>query len=555
MHPAWKRAVFDTCVVFAAAITGFVFARGQSSARVAPVVTTQQPSRGSSSEPSLRAVPEVRPLRGEVAKLPAVERLSQVLDARDLPRTARHLLDAIAALSAADFHALGEGTARLPSVMAYGIDESFGAAFARSFIERWLAVDESGALDSLPALAKRAQVAGSFDAAPVLRALIAARPRETLRSFLAMEPDDAGGPVSSGLKEAFTHLAAENPASARAVLADCRDARQRQAAELGIALGLAESDPVSGAAVAAQMKSDEVFRAALSAAEKKGDGAVFEVALKGNAILLPTYTLTGLALRFPGAPWESIPAEGREPSGGVTVDVLDTVAIMPPAARTRLLERSADFPAFMKDAVRNELLSAWVSDAPRDAVEWARTNAAIRNTAEGTLGSLFAKWQTQDRAAAIAWLESVPDAALREGLAPWIRSAPKSPEEKPDLAGATAHALAAPENSEAASHFDLMVKEWFASDAEAASQWASSLTDSRQKDRAFRAYARAAVDRDTAAARAWIDAISDPHLRADGVSELVRASAGKDKAGMREWLGTLRDIEPLRKQWLLRITE
>ena len=195
---------------------------------------------------------------------------------------------------------------------------------------------------------------------------------------------------------------------------------------------------------------------------------------------------------------------------------------MPPAARTRLLERSADFPAFMKDAVRNNLFSAWASDAPQDAA---------------------------------AWLESLPDPALREQLAPWIRKAPQSPEEKPDLAGATAHALTAPEKSEEASHFDLTVEEWFASDAEAASQWASSLTDARQKDRAFRAYARAAVDRDPAAARAWIDAISDPRLRADAAIELVRNKAFKDRAGMRDWIAGMSDIEPLRKQWLLRITE
>ena len=209
----------------------------------------------------------------------------------------------------------------------------------------------------------------------------------------------------------------------------------------------------------------------------------------------------------------------------------------------------------MKDAVRSNLLWAWADDAPGDAVEWARTHASTRETAEDTLGNLLARWQRQDRAGALAWLESLPDAAMRARLTPQIRSAANPVEEKPDLAGAAAHALTAPEKSEEASHFDVMVNEWFASDAEAASRWASSLTDPRQKDRAFRAYARAAVARDPAAARAWIDAISDPHLRADAASELIRSKAYQDRAGMREWIAGMSAIEPLRKQWLLRIAE
>ena len=176
-------------------------------------------------------------------------------------------------------------------------------------------------------------------------------------------------------------------------------------------------------------------------------------------------------------------------------------------------------------------------------------------SAEDMLGSLFSRWQARDREGALACLEGLPDAAMRQHLAPRILSAAKPVEEKPDLPGATARALAAPEKSEEASHFDLTVEEWFASDAEAASQWALSLADARQKDRAFRAYARAAADRDPAAAREWIDAISDPRLRADAAIELVRNKAFKDRAGMRDWIAGMSDIEPLRKQWLLRITE
>jgi len=546
----WKFTALDTGVIVMAAVAGFLFARWESRRTVAPSAAKPESFPVTLSEPTPRAVPEFRPLRDRVAKLPPVRRLPEVIDGRDLPRTARHLLDAIAGLKAADFRALCDGTANLPSMMAYGIDKSFGAAFARSFVERWLAVDEKGALESLPGLAKKAQGAGAFTHGPILQALIAARPREALQTFLAMEPDDARGPVSSGVKDAFIRLASENPASARKLLDGCRDAAQRKTAELGIALGLAENDPSSGAAVAVQMNSAEVFQAALAAAEKIGDSAVFEIALKGNASLLPTYALNGLALRFPNAPWESIAPDAWKSETGIPLNVLETAALVSPEARARLLGRSADLPAFMKKDVQYALLMSWADDAPRDAMDWALQNAAATDSNSDIVALVFSKWQAGDRESAVAWLQSLPEAALRDRFAPRVRDAPKPVEEKPDPAVATSRALAA---GDAREPFDSLVKKWFVSDPEAAAQWTLSLTDAQQRDRAFRAYAKAAASRDPAAAREWIDGISDPRIRGDAARDLVLSTV--NKAAMHEWVGGLREILPLRKQWLLRITE
>src|SRR5688572_11571546 len=65
------------------------------------------------SEPTVPApgatpvsAPEPRPLHPEIAKLPALKRLGAVLDARDIPRAARHRLGAIAELKREDFEAI-----------------------------------------------------------------------------------------------------------------------------------------------------------------------------------------------------------------------------------------------------------------------------------------------------------------------------------------------------------------------------------------------------------------------------------------------------------------
>ena len=536
----------STATFVLACSSGFLFARWNSHLRVElPIVVAQKREpEAVAAEP--REAPAIRPLREEIANMPAVKRLSAVLDSRDIPRTAKHLLDAIGELSVEDFRALQSGKANLPHISAYGFGNVFGAAFARAVVERWLAVDEAGALAAFPDLVKKAHEHGEHG--PLLRALITAKPKEALRILVALEPDDSSGPISSAVKMTFARLAALEPLQARNFLADCRDATQRKAAEIGIALGIAESDPSSGAALAQQLNSGEIFAAALASAERSGATAVLEVAMKGKRAWLSTHRLNALVMQHPEAAWESIPDDplDKDDRQGISGNVLDAAKLFPPEARQRLLNRTLTFPAFMRGELQAALLQNWVADAPEDAARWVLKNAVPENKADATaLQFMYGTWLRQDREAALAWRESLPPGPAREHIAELHRVF---------LAAGTKLNIAEEAQYmvelDNVSALDSTMQTWFTKDADAAAKWTQNLPDAGHKDRARRAYAMAVAQKDTAIAREWAESVVSSRIREQAAKGVVPFLQRENPAAARAWIQGLQGVHPLWKQWM-----
>ena len=545
--PAMRSIV----ILVLACTSGFLMARWFSPLIVelpivvAPKVAPNVEPKTVAAEP--REAPAVRPLREEIAKMPALKRLSAVLDSRDIPRTAKHLLDAIGELSAEDFRALQSGKANMPHVSAYGFGNVFGAAFARSFVERWLAVDEAGALAALPDLAKKAHEHGQFEHGPLLRALIEAKPKEALRILVALEPDDMFGPVSNAVKMTFARLAALEPLLARNFLAECRDANQRRGAEIGIALGIAENDPSSGAALAQQLGASEIFTAALASAQKSGASAVLEVAMKAKRTWLSTHRLNALVMQYPGAAWESIPDDpnDKDDRRGIGSEVLDAAKLLSPETRQRLLQRTLTFPAFMRGELQAALLENWVADAPQDAAQWVLKNAVPEKKDDAmALQFMYGTWLRQDREAALAWRESLPGPA-REHIAELHRIIPAG--------GTTLNIAEQAQYMVGLDNFsglDSTMQTWFTKDADAAAKWTHDLPDAVHKDRARRAYALAVAQKDTAIAREWAESVASPRIREQAAKGILPFVQRENPAAARAWVQGLQGVHPLWKQWM-----
>ncbi len=546
--PAMRSIV----ILVLACTSGFLMARWFSPLCVelplvgAPKVAPILQPKPVAAEP--RAVPVFRPLRDEIAILPAVKRLMSVLDSRDIPRTAKYLMEAIGELSAEDFRALQSGKANMPHVSAYGFDNGFTAAFARSFVERWLAVDEAGALAALPDLAKKAHGAGQFERGPLLLALIAAKPKEALRILVALEPDDMFGPISSAVKMTFARLAALEPFQARNFLADCRDANQRRVAEIGIALGIAENDPSSGAALAEQLGTSEIFTVALASAQKSGANAVLEVAMKAKRTWLSTHRLNGLVMQYPGAAWENIPDDpnDKENKGGIGSDVLNAARLLAPETRQRLLQRTLTFPAFMRGELQAALLENWVADAPQDAAQWVLKNAVPEKKDDAmALQFMYGTWLRQDREAALAWRESLPPGPAREHIAELHRVYPATGT-KLNIAEEAQYMV----ELDNFSALDSTMQTWLAKDADAAAKWTQDLADAVQKDRARRAYALAVAQKDTAIAREWAESVVIPRIREQAAKGVLPFLQRENPAVARAWIQGLQGVHPLWKQWM-----
>lgn len=489
---------------------------------------------------SPRELPAAAPLREEIAKLPALKRLTALADFDELPGAAHHLLAAVRELTAEDFRALQSGKEKMPR---FDRDSAMGAAFIQSLVERWMAVDEAGALAGLPNFWGKVMGDGGFDFAPLLLAVIDARPKEALRVFLAHPPDNAVDAVHY----AFFRIAAHEPLLARNFLAECRNDAQRKSAEIGIAAGIAENDPSSGAALAIQLHSSGIYEVALAAAERIGPGAILDVVSKGTRDLLEPSTRNRLIVQYPDAEWETLPAEAPDPErSGVSMTVSELARGLAPEKRLKLLTRTAKFPESTRMELQGALLQAWCFDAPHDAMRWALENHADA----GALEFAFRNWARTDTANATAWWQSLPPGATQESLSDAAQAAQSESGKTPDF-----EQLADTQMNKGAD-LDSTMRRWVSVDADAAVRWAQSLTDTAQRDRAYAGLAGAAGEKmQLATALDWVDAIAAPRAREAAAGEVFNIMWDHNHIAAREWISGLENTHPLWKQWMLREKE
>lgn len=533
-------------------VAGFFIGRKTSPALVPgiepPAPTAPALAQSAVIEPAPFA-PE-KPLPLEIAKLPVVKRLSSLFDEQNYSGTARHLLAAFAEMSAEDFRLIFSGKERFPDAISYGMRGTFGAAFAKSYVERWLAVDETTALAALPDLAKKSHGSGAFRYGALFAALVESRPREAAAAFLKMEPDDDSGPVSSAVKLAFSKLAAIDTVTPRLLLEQCQTPAQRMLAETGIALAVAATDPVSGAALAQRAKSQEVFRTAMKAAEKLGGSTMFEVVRQAESGWIQKSDFSRLALLYPDAPWESLSLTWPQ-ENTISGYVMEAAKLLSRERRAELLERSKKFPNAIRSEVQSALLDAWATEAPETAGRWALARPPEeQEEAALSLTLMFSQWKQRQPEKAQEWWNALPPGPVREHLGKFVKL---SPAVAPgDFRGRAKAGVQSPPRPSTYSDSDFAMNEWLAKDASGAAEWARSLTDQKEKDHAFAAYAKASARVDVEAAKEWATAVVDARVREVAAQEVFAVLHQQNPVAAREWLRGIEGVHPLWKQWMLR---
>jgi hypothetical protein len=98
-----------------------------------------------------------------------------------------------------------------------------------------------------------------------------------IRPELALEKLESNNNLDSVARTALQTLGARDPKAARQFLDRFTDTKTRKAAEIAIAQGVAESDPLAAVALARQMNEDTIFQSALLSAERISPGMVRQV--------------------------------------------------------------------------------------------------------------------------------------------------------------------------------------------------------------------------------------------------------------------------------------
>jgi hypothetical protein len=555
-----------------AALAGFGVARwvARSAAEIAlpreaaPAVASQ-------------ATPAAAPPALDAAK-PITERLRNAFRGSSPLASAARALAELDAMTADDFRKLTAkpGEFYPPSVYGHGLE--FSRAFMDVLVARWLEVDPTGAFPAMQALEaelKKRSLAGNGDFAAAF-----ARVRPDL--VLGALPEKASWErFDQIIPTAFTALASRDPAAARGHLGRIADPDQRKEAEVAIAQGIAQNDPVAAVALARMLESTLVFDSALEAAERIGVGVLREVLVANQRKFPIGFNLTELVLRYPEEDWSAFVNDAPEKSPGLSGGAMREAQRYTPEQRQQVLARLDEFPSGVRTQVSTALIHAWARDDAPQATAWAYARATAGPGEDAALSWAFNAWRGTDHASAVDWWSRLPASPLRDRLGSGIASAlavekkfgeaiqyfqPKAGGESAELTANIARAGADHDPVRVAHWLDAMppdidttkamgpvLEAWVRRDADAAAQWVEAQPPGQRRDAALQAYTRAAAGLDPAAAAEWVAAIADPQMRAAAAEHAFAQLDRSDPTAARAWLRTLPGVDAAWRERLIRL--
>ncbi len=563
-----------------AAFAGFALARWNTFP-AKPI----RPEPITATTPSLREIPATPPPSPPAAQAlkPIGERLSATFHPKSPLESAARALAVIDAMTAEDFQHLGDHPGSVPTPSTHGFDQEYNRAFMDAFVERWLVVDPAGAVAGIRELEKKMVMPGSqwAGAGEFLSALARTHSEMVLGSL----PEKAvWDPFDHSLFTAFAELAKREPAAARSYLERFADPQQRKSAEIAIAQGVAENDPVAAVALARTLDSQAVFDAALAAAKGRGAGAVRDV-LMANAKKFPVgNALPELALRDPDEDWEALAGDVPDETRGVLVQTVTEAGRLTPEELARRIAGLDRFPPNLRNLMGGMLVGAWAEEDPRAASEWALAHAKADDSEapeSQRVNAAFYQWLRADEAAALDWCTHLPGSPLRDnisnGAAASLARAGKIDEalailgphpgaKSSDAIAAIAESRAEGDPAAAAAWIDSLppeiettgavneiVEKWAARDLASAAKWVESQPVGARRDAALQAYTRTAAELDPAAAGEWAATIADPKARAKAAEFVFGKMNRRDPAAARAWLRALPGVDPVWRERFVRL--
>ncbi len=563
------------------ALAGFAIARWNTfpakPIRPAPIAATTPSPGEAPDEPST-------PPPAAQAPKPVRDRLCDVLHATRPLESATAVLAVIDAMRAEDCHHLSNQTGSVPVLMSYGFDQEFSSAFMNALVERWLVVDPAGARVGIRQFEKNTvgNAASEWTGEGQFLAAFARTHPEMLLDAL---PEKAvWDPFDRSLSTAFAELAKRDPAAARSYLKRFADPQQRKSAEVAIAKGIAESDPVAAVAVARTLDSQPVFDAALAAAKGRGASAVRDV-LMANAKKFPVgNVLPELALRDPDEDWGTLAGDVSDDKRGVLVQTVTEAGRLTPEELARRIAGLDRFPPNLRKLMGGMLVSAWAENDPRAASEWALAHAKADDSEapeSQRVNAAFYQWLRADEAAALDWCTHLPGSPLRDNISNGAAASlaragkidgalailgPQPGAKSASAIAAIAESRAEGDPSAAAAWIDSLpleintagavnaiVEKWAARDLASAAKWVESQPAGARRDAALRAYTRTAAELDPAAAGEWAETIADPKLRAKAAESVFGLMSRRDPAAARAWLRALPGVDLVWRERFLRL--
>jgi hypothetical protein len=507
---------------------------------------------------------------------PAFEQLIAVLDSKRPFQSAAAALVVIDRMTAEDFQHLLAAPHSFPNLDALRFDLDFREAFLEALVERWLAVDQEGCIAGIQRLE------GKLDGRLPARGALAAALTDLRPELLidALPPGASWEQHEWGaIPSAFTKLAARDVSAARSYLAQIDDPDLRKAAEIAIARGIAESDPVAAVALAHELKSEDVLRSALTSAQRLGAGILRQVLAANAGQLKLSRNLLELILIHPNEDWSGVAGQAAGP--GMSVPALHVAKRLTPEQRQAVLESAASLPAGVRDQITELVVYHWATSEPEQAADWslARANLAMPEAPESVrVGAAFYRWAIADERPALAWWSRLPESPLRtqlgngmaEGLASrgrvdeaekLFRPIPGAPtaqalgrivaaraEQGPSAAAEWLQSM--PPEVETAAATKSLLEKWITKDAAAAARWVETQPAGTLRDAAVQAFTAAAALRDPGAASEWVPTISDRNLRSQAAELVFASMKSTDAAAAAAWL---RSVPGLDAAWADRI--
>ena len=391
-------------------------------------------------------------------------------------------------------------------------------------------------------------------------------------------------PYDRSLSAAFAGLAKRDSAAARSFLERFTDPQQRKSAEVAIAQGIAENDPVAAVALARTLESQAVFDAAIAAAKRRGLGAVRDVLMANGKKFSVGQTLPELALHDLDEDWAALVGDVPDETRGVLVQIGAEANRLTPEERARRIAGLERLPPNLRGLMAGMLIGAWARDDPRAAAEWTLAHAKPDDgdaPESVRMGAAFYPWLQADEAAALDWCAHLPASPVRENIASGA-AASLARAGKIDAALAilgphpgakSANAIAAiaesradsdpaavaewidslPPEIDTAGAANMLVEKWAARDMAAAAKWVEAQPAGARRDAALQAYTRAAAEIDPMAAGEWAATIADPKLRTKAAESVFGLMSRRDPAGARAWLRALPGVDPAWRDRFLRL--
>ncbi|HEX5176639.1 MAG TPA: hypothetical protein VFV83_06405 [Chthoniobacteraceae bacterium] len=501
------------------------------------------------------------------------------------------LFAAIAKLDTRDFRM---GAAEMRAVFLK-TDSPFGnrnMAVAEAWIERWLDVDASGALqfigssehlkDVPPGMSVSARVdsvqGGVFS-------VLARREPAWLQQYVATLK--AGASRDVGVYALLKQAGMENSATSRALLASLSNGANRPAAMEGYISGLVASDlraafDVAVAETAGPFRK-ELLQIVLRNAAARGVGAVREFIariddpalrrdLVGNAALELSWRsgddlLPWLAEETQRTPiaattrefdwWNGNVGQALETRGD-TVRAADWAMTLPNDPEKKLLLRLLSRLGYRDDPALQSWLASHaeqldvsvVEKLSRTLTEMARRDADGARAWTGTLpaGALREQMQFQlalssagdgDLAAASAAYALVARADANGTLARQLAATLA----KHDGPTAAEWATSLPQGPARASAIASTAEQWSQRDPRGAAQWLEQMSPGAERDAAVREYALKVVYADPHAAAQWVEQVADPNARGKAAESVFWTWSNEDPIASRAWLRKLPGVE------------